>query len=414
MPWFKLGFAVVGMGLFTSTVPAFGSVEPKPSCSDRLYAAVVSRSCTSHEKRRHAVDSTWTDRLIRQLEPEHLENVASCNVLGTKSWLQFNPSWVLSSPNRLEELLNYFDPSDGSSPQTTLTFLEWLDLWENGYDAGFGPIAPSWSNGGKKRFQKQVLVEMAVRYAIRHSQGKKPDIFLEEPTETNLSIQPIQSAVGIIFKGNITGFQKAFDRAYRRRVRGRAGPGSDMMSVAERRLLEQIKGKHPAYLGALGRWQPNVRASYRDRTKEMDVQLIADSIAVFGKTSVPLAALFREDTGSSETASQTGVSWAALETLLARHSSPRGLLLAVNQELTERGLDSFQPYPRALTFHTELVVQAALHMAIHQKLDSSFKGFQAEEPTEPFYIEMDNSFIVRSGLTLEKLNTLVMDRLTLP
>lgn len=131
-------------------------------CSPK-FAALLDRTYHSDETLRAAVEKSFSDPLIRDLELQHLRAVRAFDSNGRITWKQFSPNWVFQDPDTLEKILDYFDPHDSAASSGYAgTVHEWLREWESGYEKNFGKIAKSWTDRDRRVFLQRLLVEGAV------------------------------------------------------------------------------------------------------------------------------------------------------------------------------------------------------------------------------------------------------------
>lgn len=380
-----------------------------PDCP-RLLDGSRSELKLSSERITAVVEEVWVDRLIRELETEHLDAVARPNGSGPKAWRAFSPTWVLKSPSTLSQAVEYFDPSDGSSPEFEGTVHEWMAAWESGYKANIGPIATSWVEKNRRRFLQKLLVESAVHYALREG-FDRPEAFLSAMQDRFPSYSPMGTGIEIAFRSDVGSFQKEFDKAFRQH----SGIGLDLSSARVPPHETQVRSdlrRVGVDVTAVRSWQPVVAASYRERTGEQDIQLVVESVRASGNASTGIFALLQESTDVSDGHEQTGFGTAALNAALERAGSAKKLFEVVNRALVEESLPVIQPSQGAKNFAEEIVVQMALYSWISVHGTTSFEGFQASDDKEPVYFEMGSDLVQRSGLTMADINELVSRRLT--
>ncbi len=377
------------------------------------YAHLVSREVVSHEVLRSSIEASTNDTLIRELELDHLVALRNDPGAGAKTWKKFYPMWIFEFPGTIERVLDHFDPVDGSNPKYLHGVKKWVEEWERVYTENYGEVTERWKNGGKEKFIQRLLVEAAVRYARRERLGGTPKIFLTQSTDGQAFVNELTAQIQASFKGNPDTFQKEFDRVYRQRegVGLEAAP-SDVprAEVDTRRQLRSIG----ADLAKLRTWQPRVAADFRKRKAESDIDLAVESVREFGESVVPLGGLLRSGTGAAAgEATQSNYDWSAMAAIVDRHGGVNPFLTKINQRLTAEGLPVITPQRGARTPAQELLVQSAVIAAVDgaPKNSLAFSGFQAEDPEQPHYIDMQNELVQRSGLGLRELNDLVRARL---
>jgi hypothetical protein len=397
---FLFGLALIGAG------PSYAGA--KHDCRRLLDGSLNGLSVTSSEIV-DTVNRVWTDRLIREFEIAHLEEFSRRDLTGPKTWRAFSPIWILSSPSSLNQALDYFDPSDGSQTEFAGTVYDWMASWERGYEASIGPIAPSWARTNRRRFLQNLLVEGAVRYSLREA-FESPGAFLSTPHEKFPSYSPMTTGIEIAFRGDPGSFQRQFDRVFRRRAGIRLGPSSASVPLFETRLRSGLRAVG-VDVDAIGSWKPVVAATYRARTSQQDIQLAVESVRASGNPSTGISALLTESTVVSEGHEQTGFGTEALNAAVVRAGSLGKFFDLVNAALAAENLSEIHPSQGARNFAEEVVIQMAVDSWVRVYGQAVFKGFQALDVDEPFYFEMGNELVQRSGLTMAEINDLASLRL---
>ncbi len=382
-----------------------------PDCRRLLDGSRGTLDLTS-EKISSTVEGVWTDRLIRELEIEHLQAFAARTGGGPITWRAFSPTWVIQSPDTLGRAVEYFDPSDDSTPEYAGTVHEWLESWEKGYQAHIGPIAPSWQQKNRRRFIQALLVEGAVHYSIREG-FSTPEAFLAVLHERFPSYSPMGTGIEVAFSGDVSRFQHAFDKAFRQHGGIRLGSSSATVPPHETKVRADLR-RVGVKVEAVRDWQPVIAASYRERTGDQDVQLVVESVQASGNPSTGLFALLQESTNLSEGNEQTGFGTAALNAALERAGGVKPFFERVNQALAKAELPRIGPSQGATTLSEELVVQLAHYSWVSVHGTAAFAGFQAMEAQDPVYFDMGSELVRRSGLTMAEINQLVTRRLQAP
>jgi hypothetical protein len=388
------------------------SPDEEQDCPPK-FAALISRAYHSEQTLQEAVEKTFTDPLVQELELAHLRAVYDFNSNGPKTWKRFSPTWAVKDPATLEKILDHFDPHDSAaSPRYAGSIHDWLKEWESGYQKDFGPIAKSWQDRDRRLFLQRLLVEGAVRYAQRMGMEKNPNLFLTQSHETAPFVNELNAGIEIAFNGSMDKFQVEFDKVWRRRNGGSVSAAQSQVPRSENRVREQLRDRGVT-LEKIRGWQPRIRAAARGRQSEADIQLAVESIEAFGNTSLPLAGLLRENTEGASEHQQTKFSWEPFVQISNRHGGIAAFLKKVNQALKEKGLPEIVPKDGVKTLSGEVAVEGALFSALAMGVSSKtqFPGFQATDKDKPFYFEMDSEPAKRSGLTIREINELVRQRL---
>ena len=143
-------------------------------------AILVNRGPVAQQKIIDSITDLKADPLITKLEVEHLVALRNSGGGTSQAWFKFYPKWVFDSPDRLEKVLEYFDPNDGSAPRYDKGFEAWVKEWETLYSQHLGELSTLWTANqyaGRRRFIQKLLVEGAVRYAVREKLGISPGYF---------------------------------------------------------------------------------------------------------------------------------------------------------------------------------------------------------------------------------------------
>lgn len=388
------------------------SDPPKPKLRDRACPRallhLVGRDPVSHGAIVSAIQALKPDPLIAELEIDHLIGMRSA-AGGYRRWFKFYPFWIFDSKSTLEKVLEYFDPSDESPPRYAKGYGAWAKEWETFYDTHLGDLSNLWTRNkfeGRRRFIQRLLVEGAVRYALRSGVMPAPGFFSTQE-DANPFVLELNAGIAVHYNGDTDNFQRDFDALYRQRAGVRAVASLDVNVAATRRALRE----QGVDLKKLRHWKPVVEESFRRRRAEKDIELAVESFRAFGESAVPLAGLFKEGTvGSAE--AQTALSWEAASEIFKRHGDIEGFVRQLNARLGDEGLPGIFPVLGARSLAQEMAVQVATAYALTiGEQERGFKGFQAEHPNEALYVDMGSELLRRSGLDVRQLNLLVLQRI---
>lgn len=381
---------------------------PSETCPKDL-AHLVDRMPIQHQVLIDQLRTRITDPLILEFEIEHLIYLRRGEGHSAKNWKVFNPIWIFDDAALREQLLEYFDPQDGSAPRYAEGIEKWIITWEKLYENHLGELSYPWTknkNIGRRKFIQRFLLEAAVRYALREGGGSQPGYFTTQ-SDRPLRVQVLAAEIDRHFLGGMDEFQRGFDVLYRQQVRSRV-PTTDFPEYEkDLRLALRAIGVD---VSRIRNWRPRVRAHYRQRRAAQDLELAVESIRAFGDSQLPLAGLFLA--GSEGAPDSQAVSiWSQAYEVTERHGGVSKFLDKVNRELQAEGLTPLVPGPGTRSVAQELVVELAIFQLTQTDKLEDFDGFQAERSSEPYYVDMDNLFLRSSGLTLFRLNQIVRSRL---
>ncbi len=345
------------------------------------------------------------DPLMRELEWQHAKGIDA----GQKSRIglsTFDLRWILDDVDATEKLMEYFDPSGGSSgARYAEGFVSWVNAYERLYATHIGTLSRDWMHArqgspytGKDLFIQAVMLKLA----YRNQAGAQPTIWStrELAGARLLAVGDIET-----YFGSLGEFQKRYD-AYHRSQTGHRAPRTQIPEAesASRRALRSV-GVRPEANRA---WQPMVAADRRNRTHQEDLLWAIEAIESYGDSETLLAGLFVQR--SEGEIFQNQFSFERYEYLEREFGSWSTFVQKLNRVRSDRGLPLITFENDVVNFAQELVVQVGVAYA-RSVGPKEFTGFHSESEDFPFRANLGHRVFVAARMSVRALNERVFRRL---